>query len=430
MHSGEFMENVISVILGGGRGTRLYPLTKLRCKPAVPFGGKYRLIDIPISNCINSAVNRVFVLSQFNSASLNRHVTRTYRFGSFSRGFVEVLAAQQTMTSSDWYQGTADAVRQNLPAFSSRPHREVLILSGDHLYRMDYRDFIDRHRASGADITIGVIGVTRKQAPGLGIMSTDSEGRITHFTEKPRTTEELAALKLTQSLPGQSEKPSGKRDYLASMGIYIFNRDVLSKVLDNPDKTDFGREVIPDAIERFRVMAYFFDDYWRDIGTIRSFYEANLELTAPVPPFNFYDEAYPVFSRARFLPSSKVNACTVEHSLLADGCIINRSEIRNSVVGLRTVIGRDSRILNSVLMGADVYEDNLRSGNAPDTVPLGIGRQCHIERAIIDKGTRIGDRVKIINRNNVTECDEENYCIRDGIVIVPKNTVIEPGTII
>ena len=426
----EIMDDAIAVILGGGRGTRLYPLTKLRSKPAVPFGGKYRLIDISISNCINSAVERVFVLTQFNSISLNRHVNRTYRFGTFSRGFVDILAARQTETSSDWYQGTADAVRQNLHTFNDRPHEVVLILSGDHLYRMDYRDFVARHLASGADITIGVVPVTRQQAPELGIVATDPEGRIVRFAEKPSSPELLSELRLAGPLPGQATLPTGGRQYLASMGIYVFRRGVLSQVLADRTGSDFGGEVIPEAMKRFRVMAFFFDGYWRDIGTIRSFYEANLELTTPVPSFNFYDERYPIFSRARFLPCSKVNACTVEHSLLADGCIINRSEIRNSVIGLRSVIGENSRILNSVLMGADYYEAGPPSDPAAAGIPVGIGPGCHIERAIIDKDARIGPNVQIVNRNKVRECDEPLYSIREGIVVIPKNTVIPPGTII
>ena len=423
------MERVIAVILGGGRGARLYPLTKLRCKPAVPFGGKYRLIDIPISNCINSGLDRVFVVTQFNSTSLNRHITRAYRSGTF-RGFVEILAAQQTVASSDWYQGTADAVRQNLLAFGEHRHGEVLILSGDHLYKMDYGDFLTTHRDSQADITIGIIPVTREEAPELGIVTTDANGSVVRFAEKPAEPELLDTLKLTKPLPGQSGKPSGRRDYLASMGIYVFRREVLSEVLSNLGKSDFGGEVIPEAIKHFRVMTHLFQGYWRDIGTIRSFYEANIELTVPVPPFNFYEERHPIYSRPRFLPASKVDACTVEHSLLAEGCIINRSEIRNSVIGVRSVIGENSRILNSVLMGADFYEEEAPPAQATAPIPVGIGPGCHIERAIIDKDAHIGHGVQIINRDKTLECDHLLYSIRDGIIVIVKGAVLPPGTII
>ncbi len=424
------MEDVIAVILGGGKGTRLYPLTKLRSKPAVPFGGKYRLIDISISNCINSTIERVFVLTQFNSISLNRHITRTYRFGSFSRGFVDILAARQTETSSDWYQGTADAVRQNLHTFNDRRHSHVLILSGDHLYRMDYREFVAHHLKTNADITIGVLPVTRTQAPELGIVATDPDGRIVRFAEKPSDPELLDSLRLKAPLPGQSSPPNGKREYLASMGIYVFRREALAAVLADRSMSDFGKEVIPAAMNNFRVMSYFFDGYWQDIGTIRSFYEANLELTTPVPAFNFYDELHPIYSRARFLPASKVNACSIEHALIADGCIINRSEIRHSVVGLRSVIGENSRILHSVLMGADYYQAQVPSGPALSGIPVGIGPNCHIERAIIDKDARIGAGVQIVNRRKVRECDQPEYSIRDGIVVIPKNAVLPPGTVI
>lgn len=424
------MEDILTLILGGGRGTRLYPLTAVRSKPAVPFGGKYRLIDISLSNCINSAMNRVFILTQFNSVSLHRHVNRTYRFGALNRGFVEILAAQQTIESSDWYQGTADAVRQNLRTINSQLHEEVLILSGDHLYRMDYRDFIFRHRQTGADISIGVIPVTEDAAPGLGIVRVNEDGRIVQFAEKPTDPKLLEDLRMRPPVAGWPKPPPAGRPYLASMGIYIFNREVLTDALADKSQTDFGGEVIPNAIGRHRVMAFFFDGYWRDIGTIRSFYQANLELVSAVPPFNFYDERHPIYTRARFLPPSKVNACNVEHSLLADGCIINRSEIRFSVVGLRSVIGENSRILHSVLMGADYYEDTSAPPANPGDPHLGVGRNCQIERAIVDKGARIGDGVKIVNRDRMTEYNGPHYSIRDGIVVIPKNAVIPSGAVI
>jgi len=420
-------DDVLAVILGGGRGTRLYPLTAVRSKPAVPFGGKYRLIDIPLSNCINSGITKIFVLTQFNSASLNRHVSRTYQFSPFIKGFVDILAAQQTMESFDWYQGTADAVRQNLRAIHSRPQSHVLILSGDHLYRMDYRYFLRSHVEHRADISIGVCPVTREEAPEYGIMRVGKDNRITEFHEKPSDPEVLDRLAVKS---GDPEKP-----YLASMGIYIFNPDILRKALVDTAQTDFGKEIIPSAIRRFRVNAYLFRGYWRDIGTIRSFYEANLEMVTPLPPFNFYDTRHPIYTRARFLPASKINSSLVERCLLADGCIVTRADLRNSVVGLRTIIRANSRVLDSVILGADLYEREFSEGAAPlsaqeGPVPLGIGRNCHIERAIIDKDARIGDDVTIVNAKGYNDFDGPGFVVREGLVIIPKDAVIRPGTII
>ena len=421
-------DDVLAVILGGGRGMRLYPLTAVRSKPAVPFGGKYRLIDIPISNCINSGITRIFVLTQFNSASLNRHVSRTYQFSSFIKGFVDILAAQQTIESSDWYQGTADAVRQNMHAIRSRPHSQIMILSGDHLYRMDYRYFLRAHVEQRADISIGVCPVTRDDASGYGIMRVGRDDRITEFHEKPADPHVLDRLAVKS---GDPAKP-----YLASMGIYIFNPDVLEKALADTAQTDFGREIIPASIKRFRVTAYPFSGYWRDIGTIRSFYEANLEMVTPLPPFNFYNTRHPIYTRPRFLPASKINSSIVERCLLADGCIVTRADLRNSVVGLRTIIRANSRILESVILGADYYEQEFSESAAvssqrqEDPVGMGIGRNVHIERAIIDKNARIGDNVTIINARGHKDFDGPGFVVRDGLVIVPKNTVIKPGTII
>jgi glucose-1-phosphate adenylyltransferase len=414
------IEGVQVLILGGGRGTRLYPLTAMRSKPAVPFGGKYRLIDIAMSNCINSGLRKIFVLTQFNSASLNRHVWQTYQFGSLTRGFIEILAAQQTMDNTDWYQGTADAVRQNLRAIESRQSHYVLILAGDHLYRMDYRPFLTAHVESKADISIAVHPVKRHQASELGIMRVDDTGRIVEFHEKPKDPKVLANLAV--------HGPDGQKTHLASMGIYIFNHAVLPAVLADKSQTDFGREVIPAFINRYKVMSFLFDDYWRDIGTMRSFYEANMEMTAPIPPFNFYDTKYPIYSHARMLPASKINSSTMERCLLADGCIVTRAELRNTVVGVRTFIRSDSRILDSVILGADYYDEELK--RKPGEMGLGIGEKVHIERAIIDKNARIGDGVKIINEKKYQEFDGPNYVIRDGLVIIPKNAVIEPGTVI
>ena len=412
-------EDVQVLILGGGQGQRLYPLTALRSKPAVPFGGKYRLIDIPMSNCINSGLTQIFVLTQFNSASLNRHIWKTYQFGSFTRGFVDILAAQQTVENSDWYQGTADAVRQNLRAIESRQGRYILILAGDHLYRMDYRPFLRAHVDSGADISVAIHPARRRDAPDLGIVRLDDKGRIIEFHEKPNDRKLLSSLRM--------EDPDGPW-YPASMGVYIFNREVLPRVLADRSQTDFGGEVIPSSIAEYKVMAFAFDGYWRDIGTIRSFYEANIEMVAPIPPFNFYDTRYPIYTRVRALPASKINRASIEWCLLADGCIVNRAELRNTVVGLRAFIRRDSRILDSVILGADFYENELH--REPGQVGLGIGEKTLIERAIIDKNARIGDNVTIVNREGLKEFDAPNYVIRDGIVIVPKNAVIEPGTVI
>jgi len=414
------VEAVQALILGGGRGARLYPLTAMRSKPAVPFGGKYRLIDIPMSNCINSGLRKIFVLTQFNSASLNRHVWQTYQFGSLTRGFIEILAAQQTIDNADWYQGTADAVRQNLRAIESRQSQYVLILSGDHLYRMDYRPFLTAHVDAQADISIAVHPVKRHQAAELGIVRVDDTGRIVEFYEKPKDPKVLASLAVQGS--------DGQKTYLASMGVYIFNHAVLPAALADKSRTDFGREVIPASIHNYKVMAFLFEDYWRDIGTIRSFYEANMEMTAPIPPFNFYDTKYPIYSHPRMLPASKINSSMIERSLLADGCILTRAELRNTVVGVRTFIRSNSRILDSVILGADYYDDELK--RKPGEMGLGIGENVHIERAIIDKNARIGDGAKIINERRQEEFDGSNYVIRDGLVIIPKNAVISPGTVI
>ncbi len=413
-------EDVQVLILGGGQGSRLYPLTAVRSKPAVPFGGSYRLIDIPMSNCINSRLTQIFVITQFNSASLNRHVSATYRFGVFTRGFVEILAAQQTMDNRDWYQGTADAVRQNLRVLDDHRSKYVLILAGDHLYRMDYRPFLKAHVDHGADISIGVHPVRREEAPDLGIMRVDEEGRIIEFHEKPKDPKLLNSLVIRGA--------DHRRAFLASMGIYIFNRDVLIEALADKEKKDFGKQVIPAAIGKSKVMSFAYDGYWRDIGTIRSFYEANLEMVAPIPPFNFYDTRYPIYTHSRALPGSKITRASIEWCLLAEGCIVTGAELRNTVVGVRSFVRSGCRIFDSVILGADMYEDELK--RSKDDVGLGIGESCHIERAIIDKNARIGDGVTIVNAKRLEEFDGPNYCIRDGLVIIPKGAVVKPGTII
>ena len=414
------MRNVIGVILGGGQGARLFPLTQLRSKPAVPIGGKYRLIDIPISNCLHSGINRIFALTQFNSASLNRHISTTYRFDSFSDGFVEILAAEQTQDSADWYQGTADAVRQQLRQVLSRKAEQVLILSGDHLYRMDYRAFVEQHRERGADVSIAVKPVTREEAPALGILHADAQGRIRNFREKPQTDTELDELCL----------PDGR--FLASMGIYIFEPQVLVSLLMSNDQDDFGKHIIPDAIHKIGVFAHPFEGYWEDIGTIRSFYESNLALTDPQPPFEFYYADAPIYTHARFLAGTRLEDCHIERGIVCEGVVIRSARLERSVIGIRSVIGADCRIANTIVMGADFYESPAdRARNAAQGIPdMGIGANSTITGAIIDKNARIGERVCITNKDRGVEADEANYHIRDGIVVVPKDAVIPSGTVV
>ena len=418
------MRNVIGVILGGGQGSRLFPLTQIRSKPAVPIGGKYRLIDIPISNCIHSGVDKMFVLTQFNSASLNRHVSATYRFDSFSGGFVEILAAEQTMEDTDWYQGTADAVRKQLRRIHSRRGNEVLILSGDHLYRMDYRSFVGEHRQRHADVSIAVKPVRREEASGLGILKVDAEGRIVTFCEKPTTDAELDDLELKEA-PG--EDPEAR--FLASMGIYVFEPQVLTSLLIGDQQDDFGRHIIPAAIEKLNVFSHTFDGYWADIGTISAFYRANLELTEVEPRFSFYQPDAPIFTHQRYLAGSRLLGCRVDRGIVSEGCTLIESEVEQSVIGVRTMMGPGVRIYQAVVMGADVYEsDTDRTRNAERGVPnIGIGAGSTIHRAIIDKNARIGAGVIISNDARVEEADGEGYHIREGIVVVPKDAVIPDG---
>ncbi len=417
------IRDVMALILGGGRGTRLYPLTKLRAKPAVPIGGKYRLIDIPISNCLNSGIHKIYALTQFLSASLHRHIYQTYKFDVFSDGFVYILAAEETPSGMEWYQGTADAVRKQLPRFAHARVKDLLILSGDHLYRMDYAEFIELHREKRADVTIAVQPVASADAPRFGILKTDDEGRIISFHEKP----------LPDELDGLESIPDSDKPYLASMGIYIFRADMLRQVLVESDAEDFGKQIIPAAIENLRVYAFPFDGYWEDIGTIRALYEANLALTLPDPPFDFYDPNNPIYSRPRFLPSSRADGCHLERTVLAEGCLIEQSDIRESVVGLRSVIGPDARVTRTVVMGADFYETPGRKAEnrRRDRPDVGIGRGSIIEGAIIDKNARIGEGVTIRpHAPGEDTVKAENYVIQDGIVVVPKNAVIPDGTII
>jgi glucose-1-phosphate adenylyltransferase len=418
------MQDAIAVILGGGRGTRLFPLTMLRSKPAVPVAGKYRLIDIPISNCIHSDVRRIFVLTQFNSQSLNRHIAQTYNFDVFSFGFISILAAEQTQDNPDWYQGTADAVRQSLRHLRGHTCRDVVILSGDQLYQMDFQRLLAAHRTQMADATVAVKPVPAEQTPGFGILKTNAQGRIVHFDEKPAS-ERLQGL--DSLVPGMG--PS----YLASTGIYVFKRDALERALHDPSLVDFGRHVIPYVVPTMRVNAYIFRGYWEDVGTIGSYFNANMELCAPLPPFDFHNALRPIYTHPRFLPASKVENCVVRNSLLSEGAILVGAEIERSIVGIRARIGRDTTVRDSLLLGADFYEtlEEMRVAEADGRPPIGIGAGCFIEGAIIDKNARIGRGVRI-NRPSGSEADRdgEGYFVRDGIVVVPKGAVVPDGTVI
>lgn len=429
------MKKVLAIILGGGAGTRLYPLTKLRAKPAVPVAGKYRLIDIPVSNCINSEIFKIYVLTQFNSASLNRHIARTYNFSGFSEGFVEVLAAQQTPENPNWFQGTADAVRQYIWLLQDWDADEYLILSGDHLYRMDYRLFIQRHRETNADITLSVIPIDNRRASDFGLMKIDAAGRVIDFSEKPKG-EALDKMRVDTTVLGLTKEQAEQQPYIASMGIYVFKKDVLIKLLkESLERTDFGKEIIPDAAKDYNVQAYLFNDYWEDIGTIEAFYDANLALTQqPLPPFSFYDEEAPIYTRPRYLPPTKLLECQITESIIGEGCILKNCRIQHSVLGVRSRIESGCIIEESLLMGADYYQASVERQCSLEKgdIPVGIGTDSIIRRAIIDKNARIGHDVKIINKDNVQEAERESqgFYIRSGIVVVLKNAVIPDGTII
>jgi glucose-1-phosphate adenylyltransferase len=424
----------LGIIMGGGAGSRLFPLTKTRSKPAVPLGGKYRLVDIPLSNCINSGLNHVYVLTQFNSHSLNRHISRAYTFDSFTSGFVDILAASQTPLGETWYQGTADAVRQNLRHFDPPTFRYYIILSGDQLYRMDYRKILAEHIEKKADITIATLPVGRDDARSFGVLQTDKDGMVTRFEEKPKSDALLDSLAMPAELVAKLEKETVGERFQASMGIYVFSRRALFAALEN-DLVDFGKHIIPAAIEKERVQAYPFEGYWEDIGTIRSFYEANLDLCSIQPKFNFFDPTGRVYTSARFLPASKVNEATVLRAILSDGCIISHATIENSIIGIRTVIEPGTVVRDSVVMGADFYEADIGSHD-PDTLPrdgrtpLGIGRNCRIERAIIDKNVCIGDGVVITpdGKDDGYDDPEGLFHVRDGVVVVPKDVTLPTGT--
>lgn len=415
------MDHVLALVLGGGRGTRLYPLTKYRSKPAVPIGGKYRLIDIPLSNCVNSGVSRIYVLTQFNSVSLHRHIRATYNFDVFHRGFVEILAAQQTLTSTDWYQGTADAVRQNLSYVNRNDVEYVLILSGDQLYRMDFRQLLATHQKSNADVTIAALPVRQEVASSLGIMRIDENGRVTGFLEKPKQEEELRYMRTDPEWFARFGLKADGREYLANMGIYLFNRKTLVDVLEKTEYRDFGKEVFPASVRTRRVFVHLFDDYWEDIGTIGAFFDANLALTRPQPPFMLEQPNAPIYTRARFLPPSRIERATIRDSLVADGCIIGEGAvIENSIIGLRSIIGPNCVIRNTIIMGNDYYESP-----APGRQPLMVGDNSYIENAIVDKNCRIGKNVRIVNADGIREGPETEFCmIRDGVTVIPKDTVL------
>jgi glucose-1-phosphate adenylyltransferase len=428
------MQQVLSLILGGGRGTRLYPLTMLRSKPAVPIAGKYRLIDIPISNCINSGFNRIYVLTQFLSVSLHRHIANTYKFDPFSRGFVEVLAAQQTNEAADWYQGTADAVRQQVRYVHEDPCTDVLILSGDQLYRMDFARLLKTHRDSDADVTIAVLPVNAEASAGFGIMRLDDSGRVVGFVEKPQKPEQLAPMHTPAEWMERRGIPCNDRHYLASMGIYLFKRDVLFHLLNAPPlATDFGKEIFPRSIKTHRVQAHLFDGYWEDVGTVKAYHEASLALTADEPPFDFHSPDGVIYTRMRYLPASRISGADLEQCLVSDGCVVlSGTKIMRSVVGVRTRIGNNALVRNSVLIGADRFEtDQERAENQRRGLPhLGVGDGCVIENAILDKDCRVGAGVKIVNQNGARDEEGKNYVIRDGIVCIPKGAVVLDGTVI
>jgi glucose-1-phosphate adenylyltransferase len=430
------MKKVLAIILGGGAGTRLYPLTKQRAKPAVPLAGKYRLIDIPVSNCINSEIFKIYVLTQFNSTSLNRHISKTYNFSGFTNGFTEVLAAQQTPENPNWFQGTADAVRQYLWLLEEWNVDEYVILSGDHLYRMDYRQFVNRHRETQADITLSVVPMDEQRASDFGLMKIDGSGRVIDFSEKP-TGEALTAMQVDTTLLGLTPAEAKQSPYIASMGIYVFKKKVLIRLLKaSIEQTDFGKEIIPSAAAQgYNVQAYLFKDYWEDIGTIEAFYQANLSLMQqPQPPFSFYDEQAPIYTRSRYLPPSKLLDCQVTQSIVGEGCILKSCQIRHSVLGIRSQVEAGCVIEDSLIMGADFYqpfaEQKFRRNNGD--VPLGIGTGTTIRKAIVDKNARIGQNVQIVNKDHVEEAERESqgFFIRSGIVVVLKNAAIPDGTVI
>jgi glucose-1-phosphate adenylyltransferase len=428
------MHRVISLILGGGRGTRLFPLTKSRSKPAVPIAGKYRLIDIPVSNCIHSGLNRIFVLTQFNSVSLHRHIYNTYKFDPFNGGFVEILAAQQTMEHESWYQGTADAVRRNIPYFGESTYDLVLILSGDQLYRMDFREMLRTHDENRAAVTIAALPVSEAEATSCGIMRIGADGRVVDFEEKPKTPDKLSRVRTDPNWLEKFGLRAQGRPYLASMGIYLFNRSLLVDLLRQSRVTDFGHDLLPQTIASHRVQAHLFDGYWEDIGTVGAFHKANIELTGETPPFDFTSEEGPVFTRPRFLPCSRILGATVRNSLICDGCVIGRgSVIENSVIGVRARIAENVTIRDTYIMGIDIpeHQAQVAAKQALGRTPLGVGANSVVERVIIDKNACIGRNVRIINQSGVVDSEEHaTHVIRDGVVVIPKFSDLVDGTVI
>jgi len=424
---------VLSVILGGGAGQRLYPLTKRRAKPAVPLGGKYRLIDIPVSNCINSDLQRIFILTQYNSASLNRHIARTYRFSRFTNGFVEILAAEITPERPDWFQGTADAVRQSLHHLDDYKGDTILVLSGDHLYRMDYRGFIQRHLETQADVTISVTAAGADEATEYGLLKIDDGGRTVEFSEKPKA-DALERMRVDTTRLGLSPEQAEQRPFLASMGIYVFRKDVLRQLLleEMPEAVDFGKEIIPEALTRYSVQTHLFNGYWEDIGTIGAFYRANIEMTLPLPPFNFFDSEAPMYTRPRYLPGSKLLDCHIQSSIITEGCIINGATIKDSVIGIRSRVEHGSRLEGVLMMGADFYQtlEELQADIDRGFPRIGVGPDCLIRKAIIDKNARIGTGVQIVNEAEYQVFEGDGFSIRDGVVIIPKNGIIPDKTVI
>lgn len=420
-----YNDKVLAIILGGGQGSRLYPLTEKRSKPAVPIAGKYRLVDIPISNCINSNIKRMYVLTQFNSASLNRHIKNTYQFSFFSSAFVDVLAAEQTPDNKTWFQGTADAVRQCMNHFMNHEFDYALILSGDQLYQVDFNDMIDRHIKSNAEISIATLPVNAKDATSFGILKTNEDGNITSFIEKPSTD-------LLGDWPSEvsDEMKAEGRVYLASMGIYVFNRDLLIKLMDDPNTVDFGKEIIPQSIDKFKTISYQYEGYWTDIGTVESFFEANLGLTDDIPKFNLYDKSQRIYTRARMLPTSKISGTTAVKTVIAEGCIIHASKIEKSVIGIRSRIGKESTVINTYMMGSDYYETLEEIEKENIEVLMGIGERCFIKNAIIDKNCRIGDDVRINGGKHLEDKETDTYCIIEGIVVIKKGATIPRGYVI
>jgi glucose-1-phosphate adenylyltransferase len=425
-------KRALAVIMGGGRGTRLQPLTTERCKPAVPLAGKYRLADIPISNCINSDINRIFILTQFQTASLHRHVQSTYHFDPFGGGFVDILSAEQTEKGSDWYQGTADAVRRNLIHFRAFPHDLVLILSGDQLYRMDYRKIIEQHLATGSDVTIAAIPFPVSKVAGLGLMQVNDDLSIARFVEKPKDPAVIESLTLSPALEARLSMKGAEKQCLASMGIYVFNRKALADALDNT-MADFGKEIIPGLLGQNKLSAYIFEGYWEDIGTVRAFFEANLALAQPLPPFNFFDPSAPIYTQDRYLPASKLNNCTIDHAVIGDGSIIADSVIKRCVFGIRSFIAEGCVLEDVIVMGSDYYEteEQLSANRSEGRPPLGLGKGCRITGAIIDKNARIGAGCVL----SPVGKEDGLYAagavvIRDGVLVVPKGAVLAPNTVV